>query len=153
MKANSSSTRPSSTRSTWPRRPASPSSCSCAWICSLRPQVAGLSETVEVRSILGRFLEHSRVFWFENGGTPNAWIGSADMMHRNLDRRVEVLVRLPGEENVAAIARLLDLAFDPNTRAWQLGSDGEWHRNDGAVHLRGADRGPAEAAYDRLNGR
>jgi polyphosphate kinase len=107
-------------------------------ICSLRPQVAGLSETVEVRSILGRFLEHSRVFWFENGGTPNAWIGSADMMHRNLDRRVEVLVRLPGEENVAAIARLLDLAFDPNTRAWVLGSDGEWHRNDGVVHLQEA---------------
>ena len=52
-------------------------------ICSLRPQVAGLSETVEVRSILGRFLEHSQVFWFENGGDPNAWIGSADMMHRN----------------------------------------------------------------------
>jgi polyphosphate kinase len=107
-------------------------------ICSLRPQVAGLSETVEVRSILGRFLEHSRVFWFENGGTPNAWIGSADMMHRNLDRRVEVLVRLPGEENVAAIARLLDLAFDPNTRAWVLGSDGDWHRNDGVVHLQEA---------------
>jgi polyphosphate kinase len=107
-------------------------------ICSLRPQVAGLSETVEVRSILGRFLEHSRVFWFENGGTPNAWIGSADMMHRNLDRRVEVLVRLPGEENVAAIARLLDLAFDTNTRAWVLGSDGDWHRNDGVVHLQEA---------------
>ena len=64
-----------------------------------------------------------------------------------------MLVRLPGEENVAAIARLLDLAFDPNTSAWLLGSDGEWHRNDGVVHLRGPDRGPAEAAYDVLNGR
>ena len=107
-------------------------------ICSLRPGVPGLSETVEVRSVLGRFLEHSRVFWFENGGTPNAWIGSADMMHRNLDRRVEVLVRLPGEDNVAAIARLLDLAFDDNTRAWLLGSDGGWCRNDGVVHLQEA---------------
>jgi polyphosphate kinase len=107
-------------------------------ICALRPGVPGLSESITVRSILGRFLEHSRVFWFENAGEPNAWIGSADLMHRNLDRRVEVLVRLPGEDNVAAIARLLDLSFDDDTSAWILGSDGEWTRNEGAVHLQEA---------------
>ncbi len=104
-------------------------------ICSLRPGVPGLSEQITVRSILGRFLEHSRVYWFENGGDPVAWIGSADMMHRNLDRRLEVLVRLPGEESLESISRLLDLAFDPDTNAWDLGSDGSWVRNQGGVHL------------------
>jgi polyphosphate kinase len=108
-------------------------------ICSLRPGVPGLSESIEVRSVLGRFLEHSRVFWFENGGSPEAWIGSADLMHRNLDRRVEVLVRLPGADDVARIARLLDLAFAPGTSAWVLGADGAWERTsalgEGGVHL------------------
>ena len=107
-------------------------------ICSLRPGVPGLSETIEVRSVLGRFLEHSRVFWFENGGEAEAWLGSADMMHRNLDRRVEVLVRLPGDENVAAIRALLDLSFAEDTSAWLLGSDGAWLLNDGTVHLQEA---------------
>ena len=107
-------------------------------ICSLRPGVPGLSENIEVRSVLGRFLEHSRVFWFENGGEATAWIGSADLMHRNLDRRVEVLARLPEGDNVAAVSRLLDLAFDERTNAWLLGSDGEWKRNAGDVHLQEA---------------
>jgi polyphosphate kinase len=104
-------------------------------ICSLRPGVPGLSENITVRSILGRFLEHSRVYWFENAGDPVAWIGSADMMHRNLDRRVEVLVRLPGEDSLASIGHLLDLSFDPDTNAWELRSDGTWVRNRGTVHL------------------
>ncbi|WP_109507772.1 RNA degradosome polyphosphate kinase [Nocardioides speluncae] len=104
-------------------------------ICALRPGVPGLSETIEVRSILGRFLEHSRVFGFENGGEPVTWIGSADMMHRNLDRRVEVLVRLPSEQLVASVAGLLDLAFDADTDAWLLDAEGTWSRNGGTVHL------------------
>jgi polyphosphate kinase len=82
-----------------------------------------------VRSVLGRFLEHSRVFWFENGGTPAVWIGSADLMHRNLDRRVECLVRLPGQAQIDEVGRLLDLAFDDGTASWWLGPSGEWERH------------------------
>ena len=104
-------------------------------ICALRPGVPGLSENITVRSVLGRFLEHSRIFWFENGGDPQAWIGSADMMHRNLDRRVEVLVRLPDADSVAEVGQLLDLAFAEDTTAWLLDSDGGWKRNSGEVHL------------------
>ncbi len=107
-------------------------------ICSLRPGVPGLSENISVRSILGRFLEHSRIAWFSGGGDPAAWIGSADMMHRNLDRRVEVLVRLPHEESIASVGALLDTAFDADTRAWELASDGTWSNNGGSVHLQEA---------------
>ncbi len=104
-------------------------------ICALRPGVPGLSENITVRSVLGRFLEHSRVFWFANGGDTNVWIGSADLMHRNLDRRVEVLVRLPGEHARDTVTELLDISFDPGTEAWELAPDGQWRRNDGTLHL------------------
>ncbi len=95
-------------------------------ICAVRPGVRGLSETITVRSILGRFLEHSRIFWFENGGAPEAFIGSADMMHRNLDRRVEVLVRLPSPDLLTKVGELLDQAFASTTAAWELGQDSTW---------------------------
>lgn len=107
-------------------------------ICSLRPGVPGLSETIQVRSILGRFLEHSRIYWFANGDEPSAWIGSADVMHRNLDRRVEVLVKLPSPENVSAVGELLELAFDADTSAWELQEDGNWIHNRGSVDLQNA---------------
>jgi polyphosphate kinase len=97
-------------------------------ICALRPGVPGLSEHIRVISILGRFLEHSRAYCFANGGARETWIGSADLMHRNLDRRVETLVRLTDPMQISAIAAMLDLAFDPRTSKWVLQSDGSWQR-------------------------
>ncbi len=108
-------------------------------ICALRPGVPGLSDNITVRSILGRFLEHSRIFWFANGGDPVAWIGSADMMHRNLDRRVEVLVRVPTPDNVAADRDAAGrIRSRPDTDAWVLGQDGDWIRHRGEVQLQEA---------------
>ncbi len=114
-------------------------------ICSLRPGVADLSETIRVRSVLGRFLEHSRIFWFENGGEPAAWIGSADLMHRNLDRRVECLVRLPGTAQIEEVGRMLDLAFDDGTASWWLEPSGEW-----VSHHRDAEGAPLRDMHEVL---
>jgi polyphosphate kinase len=99
-------------------------------ICSLRPGQKGLSETIRVRSILGRYLEHSRVFSFENNGDRQVYIGSADMMHRNLDRRVEALVRLVDPAHLAEIDGLFELAMSPRTSSWALEESGAWNRND-----------------------
>ena len=98
-------------------------------ICALRPGVAGLSENIRVRSILGRFLEHSRVFMFANAGTPVIYIGSADMMHRNLDRRVEALVSLAEQEDIRNLIEILDRYLDDNTASWHLRSNGDWERH------------------------
>jgi polyphosphate kinase len=93
-------------------------------LCSLRAGVPGLSENIRVRSILGRFLEHSRIFHFV--GADEYWIGSADMMHRNLDRRVEALVPVTDPRLSAELASILDSATDPGTRSWILEPDGSW---------------------------
>ena len=95
-------------------------------ICTIRPGVPGLSENIRVRSILGRFLEHSRLFWFANDGSPSVGIGSADLMHRNLDRRVEVLVSITNPAHIDEIGELFDIAFDEGTASWQLQPDGTW---------------------------
>jgi polyphosphate kinase len=98
-------------------------------ICAVRPGVPGLSDNVRVRSILGRFLEHARVYAFANGGNPDVLIGSADLMHRNLDRRVEALVNLTTQEHITELLDMLDLSMQPTTAAWDLGPDGVWTAN------------------------
>ena len=98
-------------------------------ICALRPGVPGLSENIRVRSVLGRFLEHSRVFSFGNGGESEVWLGSADMMHRNLDRRIEALVRVADPAHRASLNRLLETGMSDGTASWHLGPDGDWTRH------------------------
>ena len=107
-------------------------------ICSVRPGVPGLSENVTVRSVLGRFLEHSRVFAFANGGDPAVFMGSADMMHRNLDRRVETLVQLSAPDDIEYLMTLLDRYMDPRTASWHLDEEGGWtrhHKNEDGEDL------------------
>jgi len=93
-------------------------------ICALRPGAEGFSENILVRSILGRFLEHSRIIHFRH--INEFWIGSADMMHRNLDRRVEVLVQVKDPRLTAQLDDLFESTLDPATRCWELGPDGQW---------------------------
>ena len=99
-------------------------------ICAVRAGIPGLSENVRVRSILGRFLEHSRVFAFAGDGElPDVWIGSADLMHRNLDRRVEVLIKIADPGQVGFLVDLLDRSVSPSTTSWHLMPDGSWQRH------------------------
>jgi polyphosphate kinase len=100
--------------------------------CTIRAGVEGLSENIRVRSIVGRFLEHSRVYYFGNAGEPEFWLGSADLMHRNLDRRVEVLCQVTDRQARAHLTECLDLAFDTETAAWDLHPNGEWVRSGDA---------------------
>lgn len=92
-------------------------------ICSLRPGIVGLSENITVRSILGRFLEHSRIYHFVNGGDDEFWIGSADLMHRNLDRRVESLVRIERPTHKASLQEIFDLSLSEETASWHQDQD------------------------------
>ena len=103
-------------------------------LCSLRPGVPGLSERIRVRSIVGRFLEHSRIYHFANGdgpGRPATYIGSADLLPRNLDRRVEALVRVDDPELAARVLEVADVGLSDERLAWTLGSDGVWTRCGG----------------------
>ena len=98
-------------------------------ICGIRPGIKGLSDNISVRSVLGRYLEHSRIFSFENAGNRQVYIGSADMMHRNLDRRIEALVRLTSSDHLRIVDSIFDLAMAGDTAAWSLAPDGTWTRH------------------------
>jgi polyphosphate kinase len=109
--------------------------CVVRGMCALRPGVPGLSENVTVRSVLGRFLEHSRVFGFGPDGDEELWIGSADVMHRNLDRRVEALVRVTDPAAAAHLSSVLDRLTADDVLAWDLDADGTWRRTAGDVDV------------------
>lgn len=97
-------------------------------ICCLRPGVPGMSENIRVMSIVGRFLEHSRIYYFENNGHPKVMIGSADLMRRNLDRRVEALAPVERPELVTLIREILDTYLADNVQAWRLKPNGDYVR-------------------------
>jgi polyphosphate kinase len=103
--------------------------------CTIRAGVPGLSENITVRSILGRFLEHSRVYYFGGDGSPEYWIGSADLMHRNLDRRVEVMCQVTDPDARRHVRNLLNTAFAPEIKAWDLQPNGDWVRSNGHAHI------------------
>jgi polyphosphate kinase len=95
-------------------------------ICTLRPGMKSLSKNITVRSILGRFLEHSRVYYFENRGDPEIYVGSPDMMRRNLDARVEALASVKSPELREQVKLVLELALSDNSSAWTLDRHGRW---------------------------
>ncbi|GGQ38029.1 RNA degradosome polyphosphate kinase [Couchioplanes azureus] len=112
-------------------------------MCALRPGVPGLSDNIRVRSVVGRFLEHSRVFRFGAGDDAEYWIGSADLMHRNLDRRVEALVRVTLPSAQEDLRNVLELAMSDESEGWDLAGDGTWHRRSSShgephIHLQEA---------------
>lgn len=109
-------------------------------ICCLRPGITKMSANIRVQSIVGRFLEHSRVFFFDNGGKPEAYIGSADLMRRNLDRRIEVLCPVEDPRLVQHLKDdLLEVCLRDTAQAWDLGPDGEYRRRKAAKGERSFD--------------
>ncbi|ELZ86229.1 polyphosphate kinase 1 [Haloferax volcanii] len=113
-------------------------------ICRLRPGIEGLSEHVSVSSVVGRFLEHSRIFYFENGGDPDYYVGSADWMTRNLDRRVEAVAPVEDPEHRAELDAVLDALLSDNRRRWVMDSDGRYEQR------RPGDGEPVREAHREL---
>lgn len=98
-------------------------------ICSIQLNTQARRENIKVRSILGRFLEHSRIYYFRNDGAEDYFIGSADVMHRNLDRRVEALVRIETDKHKESLKSILDDSVSDVYSTWSLNADNKWVRN------------------------
>ena len=109
-------------------------------ICGLRPQVPGLSDRIRVRSLVGRFLEHSRIFRFGREDDSVHFIGSADLMQRNLDGRVEALVPIAAPDLKARLDEVFDLCWSDTVLAWELRPDGSWARWTGSEEINAQER-------------
>ena len=119
-------------------------------ICALRPGVAGISENIVVRSVVGRFLEHSRIYSFERHGEPaSMYIGSADLMPRNLYNRVELVAPIFDDKARAELTDVLDRSIADNTNSWELGPDGVWTRRKPSGHPRSVQRELIERHTER----
>jgi len=106
-------------------------------MCSVRPGVAGFSDTIRVRSIIGRFLEHSRIFVFGQGERERFFIGSADFMERNLDRRVEAVAPVGDPDSCARLRKVVEVMLADDRRAWQLSADDRWKRVEDVLQAPG----------------
>jgi polyphosphate kinase len=98
--------------------------------CSIQPGLPEISERIRVRSIIGEFLEHSRIWGFENGGDREWYIGSADLMDRNLDRRIEAVAPVEDPDARARLAGIIDVMLADDRRSWQLQPDATWVRTE-----------------------
>jgi polyphosphate kinase 1 len=108
-------------------------------VCCLRPGVPGVSENITVRSVVGRFLEHSRIYTFGRGDDTNVLIGSPDLMERSLERRIEVLVPIEDPTLVARLVSIIDLVWEDESNSWTLGESGGWERVESGGEWRGFD--------------
>jgi polyphosphate kinase len=111
-------------------------------ICCLRPGIPGVSENIQVVSIIGRFLEHSRIFFFDNDGDEEVYIGSADWMPRNLDRRVEAVTPVEDPTLVQELKDMLDIFWTDNRQAWDMQSDGTY------IQRRSEEDEPIRSAHE-----
>jgi polyphosphate kinase len=121
-----------------------PISLNIRGLCCLRPGIDGLSDNIRVFSVLGRFLEHGRVYGFENGGAPEFYLGSADWMKRNLDRRVETIAPVSDPMMVAEIEEIFSVYEQDNCSSWELRADGTYRRHKPA---KGEDPHPSQQVF------